>query len=266
MEEIKKLREKTGAGIVDCRNALAEAGGDIEKAAEILRKKGIAKAAKRSDREAKEGIVRVGVDNSAGNGWIIEFNSETDFVARNEKFRNFTDEIFALAKTSNIASLDELLAAKTASGASVKEALDVLSGTIGEKLDIKRMEKVSSAGTVAAYSHMDGRIGVLVALNAEDKEELAREVAMQVAASNPVCISRDQIPAESLEKEKEIYREQLKKENKPENMIEKILEGKLNKYYEEVCLVDQEYIKDDKKKVKDVLGDAVVEKMVRFAL
>jgi elongation factor Ts len=262
---ISDFREKTGAGIVDCKKALEESGGDIIKAVEALRKKGIAKAAKRSDREASEGVIKVSVNQEGNEGYIIEVNAETDFVARNEKFQNFADQVLAVVESKKIASRDELLGALM-DGGTVKENLDNLISVIGEKLDIKGVDIISSSGTVAAYSHMGGRIGVLVALDQPGKSELGADIVMQIASMYPKYITRDEIPAEEIEKEKEIYREQLKKEGKPENMIDKILEGKINKYFEEVCLVDQEFIKDDKKKVKNILGDAKVEKFIVYSL
>ncbi|PIR13086.1 elongation factor Ts [Candidatus Falkowbacteria bacterium CG11_big_fil_rev_8_21_14_0_20_39_10] len=264
MEKIKELREKSGAGIVDCKKALEESGGDIDKAVEILRKKGIAKAAKRGEREASEGMVLVDVNKNGNEGYILEINSETDFVARNEQFRNFAGQVFDLIKKDKPADLGELMKLSMETG-NVQESLDNLSGTIGEKLSIKKFD-ILSGQSVADYSHLGGRIGVLVSLNKSGQADLARDIAMQVAAANPKYIKPEDVPVEELEKEKEIYREQLKKEGKPENIIEKILEGKIKKYYEEVCLIKQEYIKDDKKKVKDILGEIEMEKFVRYSL
>ena len=261
MEEIKKLRELTGAGMVDCKKALDEAGGDINQAVEILRKKGIAKSAKRGDRVTNEGVIKVLANN--GQAYMAELNSETDFVARNEKFQEFGDQVLSLL-AQGINNLDDLLAASI-DNVSVKDALANLSGVIGEKLDIKRIASVSGA-SVAAYSHLGGKIGVVVALDQPGKENLAMDIAMQVAAANPKYLDSSQVDAAELEKEKEIYREQLAKEGKPEAILEKILEGKVAKYYSEVCLVDQEYIKDDKKKVKDVLGGVKILDFKRFSL
>jgi len=264
MESIKTLREKTGAGMVDCKQALDEAGGDIEKAIEILRKKGIAKAAKRGDREASEGIIAVAVNGANNEGYIVEVNSETDFVARNEQFQGFVKDVLGLIKTKKPGSLDELMNLSM-ENRTVKEIINNLSGTIGEKLGINRVDIIAGQ-TVAAYSHLGGRIGVLVALDKAGEAELARDMAMQVAAANPKYIKPKEVPAEELDKEKEIYKEQLLKEGKPENIIDKIIEGKIGKYYEEVCLIKQEYIKDDKKHVEDILGDVGVEKFIRYAL
>lgn len=254
----------TGAGMVDCKKALDEAGNDLQKAVEILRKKGIAKAAKRTDRETNEGVVKVAVDAAAGEAYIFELTSETDFVSRNEKFQGFADEVMSLALNSRPENLESLLALPMAQG-SVQENLANLSGTIGEKMEIRRFARLQGA-SLAAYSHLGGKLGVLVALDQAGKEELAMEVAMQVAAANPKYLESSQVSTEELDKEKEIYREQLLKEGKPEAMVEKILEGKVSKYYGEVCLLDQEFIKDDKKKVRDILGGAKILGFFRFSL
>ena len=264
MEIIKQLREMTGAGMVDCKKALDEAEGDLNKAVEILRKKGIAKAAKRTDRETNEGIVMISVNDDATEGYMVEVNSETDFVSRNEKFQDFTKQILEVIKTAKPAVLDELLAAPFSDN-TLKESLETLSGVIGEKLAIKRLAIVEGQ-SVTAYSHLGGRIGVLVAFDKKVDQGVADDIAMQVAAANPKYLVSSEVPSEELEKEKEIYRVLLLKEGKPEAMIEKILEGKTAKYYSEVCLTEQEYIKDDKKKVKDILGDASITKFVRFSL
>jgi len=264
MEQIKDLRNKTGAGIVDCKKALEEAKGDLEKAVEILRKKGIAKAAKRGDREANQGVIKVATNESGNEGYIVEVNAETDFVVRNEQFQKFVDNVFDIIKKKKPANLDELFKLGMESS-TVKDNLDNLSGVIGEKLDIKRCE-ILTGSTVAAYSHMGGKIGVLVALDQENQSELAYDIAMQIAAANPKYIFPEDVSVKEIDKEKEIYREQLIKEGKPENIIDKILPGKINKYFEEVCLVKQEYIRDDKKRVSDILGGSQVERFVRYSL
>ncbi len=264
MELIKKLREMTGAGMVDCQKALKEADNNLEKAVEILRKKGIAKAAKRTDRDTNEGIVKVAVNEAKNEGYILELNSETDFVSRNEKFQAFADSVMELIKSTKPASLEALLSAKLVSG-TVQEDLDSLSGTIGEKLSISRYE-ILSGPTVAAYSHLGGKMGVLIALDQAEKEELAMDLAMQVAAANPKYILSSEVDPTEMEKEREIYKAQLIKEGKPEAMVDKIVEGKSGKYYSEVCLVEQEFIKDDKKKIKDILSGVNVIKFFRFSL
>lgn len=265
LETIKILREKSGAGMVDCKKALEESSDDIDKAMELLRKKGIAKAAKRGERETREGIIKLAVNSDNTEGYVLEMNSETDFVALNDQFKDFAQKAIDLAKEKKPKDLAELLNLGM-DGGTLKEGLDNLSGVIGEKLEIKRYDILASEGTVAAYSHMGGKIGVLVALDKKGEKNLADEIAMQIAASDPKYIIPEEVAKEEIEKEKEIYREQLKKEGKPEKIFEKIMEGKINKYFEEVCLVKQEYIKEDKKKVEDILGDVKVEKFIRYSL
>jgi elongation factor Ts len=266
MEELKQLRDRTGAGIVDCKTALTEANGDIEKAIEILRKKGISKAAKRSDRETKAGVIIVSVTPDAKEGYLLEMNAETDFVVRNDKFKDLGKQVLEVIKINKPKNLEELLALKLADGVSVSESWQHLSGVIGEKMGLNRYDKLTTAGTIAGYAHPQGNIGVLVALSVADANDLARDIAMHIAAANPRYINSAEVDPTELAKEKEIYSEQLKKEGKPEAMLEKILIGKMNKFYEEVCLVDQEYIKDDKKKVKDILNGATIEKFIRYSL
>jgi len=264
MELLKDLRDKTGAGMVDCKNALEEAGGELNKAVEILRKKGIAKAAKRGDREAKEGVIKILVNDDQKKGFILEISAETDFVVRSEKFQTFANHAISAMKENSLDNLNDLLNFKL-SEFSVKETLENLSGVIGEKMELKGADSLSSDGAVAGYSHMNGRIGVLVAIDKEDNE-LARELAMQIAASNPRYISPEDVEETEIAKEKEIYHEQLKMEGKAEEMIEKIMGGKLNKFYDEVCLVKQECIKDDKKKVENILNGAKIIKFIRYSL
>ncbi len=264
MELIKQLREMTGAGMVDCKTALDEADNDLNKAVEILRKKGISKAAKRSGREANEGVIKVAVNDAKTEAYIVELNCETDFVSRNEKFQALADGILNVIKKDEPATL-EALSALPLNNTTVEESIGALSGTIGEKMSLKRLDIVSGA-TVASYSHLGGRIGVLIALDQPGQEAIAVEVAMQVAAANPKYILPSEVAAEEMAKEKEIYKELLIKEGKPANMVDKIVEGKMGKYYSEICLVEQEYIKDDKKKIKDILGGAKVLKFVRYAL
>jgi elongation factor Ts len=265
LDLIKELRVQSGAGMGDCRNALLEAEGDLEKAVDVLRKKGIAKAAKRSDREAGEGLVKIATNEAGNEGYMIDLRAETDFVVKSERFQNFADQALELAVAAKPQSLEELLALSM-DGSTVKEALDSLSGVVGEKMEIRDYAIVASKGSVAAYSHAGGRIGVLVAIDRAGEAGLAREIGMQVAAANPRYINPEDVPAEVLDREKEIYREQLLAEGKPEAMLEKIMVGKLSKFYEEACLAKQEYIKDDTKKVSDILAGAVVEKFVRFSI
>ena len=265
LDTIKKLRQSSGAGMVECKKALEEAGGDIDKAMELLRKKGIAKAAKRGGHEASEGVIKLAVNDNKTEGCMVEINTETDFVARNDKFQDFTDKILNLIKEHKPENLKGLMALRI-DNTTVKETLENLSGTIGEKMDIKRFDILKTDGSVASYSHAGGRIGALVSLSKKDSGALAYDIAMQVAASNPKYINTEDVEEREINKEKEIYKEQLLKEGKPENIIDKIIIGKINKYFEEVCLLKQDFIKDDKKKVEEILGDAKVEKFIRYSL
>lgn len=258
------MRNQTGAGIVDCKKALEESGDDIDKALDILRKKGIAKASKRMDNEANEGVVKVGVDADGQNGFILEVNCETDFVAKNKDFQKTVDDIFRKMKEASPADIEEVKGLVMSEG-TVGEVVDNLSGTIKEKIVLGKYEKISGE-TVGAYSHMGGKIGVLVSLDKPGEDDLAREIAMQVAAVDPEYIKPEDVPQDKIDKEKSIYREELIKEGKKEEIIDKIIEGKINKYFEEICLINQEYIKDDKQKVSDILGDANVSQMVRYSL
>jgi elongation factor Ts len=265
METIKQLRELSGAGITDCQKALAEAAGDIDKAMDVLRRQGIAKAAKRTERKTAEGLIITGVGPDGREGYILEARAETDFVVRSEKFRAFVDNIFTVLKEKQPANSSELLNSNLGNR-TVTEELEILSGVIGEKLELKNCAVVKTDGTIGAYTHMNGRIGTVVALSEAGQTGLANDVAMQIAATNPLYISSADVPAAEIEKEKAIYRAQLEREGKPIQIQEKIIAGKLQKYFEEICLIEQEYIKDDKKRVKDILGPVKVEKFVRFSL
>lgn len=266
MEKIKLLRAKTGAGMVACKKALDESDGDIDKAVEILRKLGIAKAAKRGERETSEGVIKVAVNDSNDEAYILEVNSETDFVSKNEKFQALADSIMKVIIDNKPSNLEELMGISMETG-TVQEVVDNFSGTIGEKLVVKNFEILNASGASAsAYSHAGGRIGAIVAFDKKIDLDLARDIAMQVAASAPTYINPEDVPTEVTDKEKEVYTEQLKKEGKPEQIIEKILVGKIDKYYTEVCLMKQEYIKDDKQSVENILGDARVLKFVRYSL
>ncbi|HRH33276.1 MAG TPA: translation elongation factor Ts [bacterium] len=265
MEQIKLLRERTGAGIVDCKNALTEANGDLDTAVDILRKKGIAKAAKRGDREATEGLVKVSVDSTGTKGYIFEMNAETDFVVRNDQFKEMAAKVMTVVMEKNPATLEELLVLSIDSG-TVAESLEHMSGVIGEKIGISRYALLQSQGTVGSYAHPQGNIGVLVSVNTSGQTELVQNVAMHIAAANPRYLKPEEVEVAEIDREKEIYREQLRQERKPEEMIEKILMGKMNKYFEEVCLMKQEYIKDDSKKVEDILNGVEIEAFIRYSL
>jgi len=265
METIKNLREQSGAGIVDCKTALAEAGGDLTAAMEILRKKGIAKAGKRAERETSQGVIKAWISPDQHRGHLVELRAETDFVARNEQFQGLADSILQLLVEQQPASLDDLLSLSLGNQ-TVREAVDNLSGVIGEKIVLSNCATITSQGTVASYLHAGGSIGVLVAISRAESGDLAKDIAMQIAANDPRYLTPDQVPMAEIDKEKEIYREQLSQEGKPAEMIEKILDGKVNRYFTEVCLVKQEFIKDEKQTIEQLLGGAAIEKYYRFKL
>ncbi len=270
IELIQKLRAQTGAGIVDCKKALEDHQGDFDSALDELRKKGLAKIAKRAERETSQGFIQIAISDDGHTAWMLEANAETDFVVRNEKFQTFSKQVFELAREKKPLDREALLNTSF-DGGTVKSALDELSSVIGEKLDLKNYALVSGSGTLAVYSHLGGKIGAIVALNQPGLEAAAYDVAMQVAAQNPSYLKPEDIPAEVIAKEKDIYAEQLKNEGKPEAMLEKILGGKMQKYYQEVCLLNQAFIKDDKLTIEQYLrqtaGENVsVEKFVRFSL
>lgn len=264
--QVKELREKTGAGMMDCKKVLTETDGDLEKAAELLREKGITKAAKKSGRVAAEGMVEAYISEDEKVGAIVEVNSETDFVAKNEEFRTFVMDVAKQIVKNNPESVEALLAepAMFEEGKTVNEALIGKIATIGENISIRRFARFETTdGLIEKYIHGDGKIAVLVNMTSGTKE-LAKDVCMQIAAARPEFIDRDQVPAERVEKEKEILKIQTMNEGKPEAIAEKIVLGRINKFYQEICLVDQEFVKDPSKKVSDILKDSKVLEFARF--
>ena len=263
---VKELREKTGAGMMDCKKVLTETDGDLEKAAELLREKGITKAAKKSGRVAAEGMVEAYISEDEKVGAIVEVNSETDFVAKNEEFRTFVMDVAKQIVKNNPESVEALLAepAMFEEGKTVNEALIGKIATIGENISIRRFARFETTdGLIEKYIHGDGKIAVLVNMTSGTKE-LAKDVCMQIAAARPEFIDRDQVPAERVEKEKEILKIQTMNEGKPEAIAEKIVLGRINKFYQEICLLDQEFVKDPSKKVSDILKDSKVLEFARF--
>ncbi|HOR69127.1 MAG TPA: translation elongation factor Ts [bacterium] len=265
MDTIKKLREQSGAGIIDCKAALLEANGDLNVALEILRKKGIAKAGKRADHAANQGVIKAWVDPEQQWGCLLELRTETDFVARNDKFQQLAEDILEAAVNNKVQDLGSLLAL-TIHGQIIQEVVENWSGVMGEKIVLSNYATLSSQGTVASYLHGGGTIGVLVAINKPSASELAKDLAMQIAATNPKYLTPEEIPASEIEKEKEIYREQLKQEGKPAEIIDKIIENKLSHYFTEVCLVKQEFIKDEQQTIEKLLAGAIIEGYYRFQL
>jgi len=262
---VKELREKTGAGMMDCKKVLTETDGDLEKAAELLRERGIAKAAKKSGRVAAEGMVEAYIAENGKVGAVVEVNSETDFVAKNEEFRTFVMDVAKQVVVNNPATVEELLAqpSLTVEGKTVNEVLIDKIATIGENMSIRRFARFESEGLVEKYIHGDGKIAVLVNMTNANKE-LAKDVCMQIAAAKPEYLDRNSVPAERVEKEKEILKAQTMNEGKPEAIAEKIVMGRINKFYEEICLVDQAFVKDPSMKVSQVLKDAKIVEFARF--
>lgn len=245
-QDVKELREMTGCGMMDCKKALTESEGDKEKAVELLREKGLAKAAKKAGRIAAEGIVSAYVND--GVGVLVEVNSETDFVAKNEEFLTFVENVAKQIAAENPADVEELKNQKFINGTdTIGEMLTEKIAKIGENMNIRRFARFE--GSVCDYIHGGGRIGVLVKFDTDvaDKDgfaEYAKDIAMQIAAAGAEYIDRNAVPAERVEKEKEILSAQAANEGKPANIIEKMVMGRINKFYKEVCLVDQEFIKD----------------------
>ena len=263
---IKELRERTGAGMLDCKKALEENGGDIEKAIDWLREKGIAKAAKKSGRVAAEGLVFAAVSADRKKGAILEFNSETDFVAKNDEFKTFGEKLVQLSLEHDLTREDELKAFEL-EGKKVEDNLTELIAKIGENMNIRRLKLVSTDGFIETYIHLGGKIGVLLNVSGEatpENVEKAKGVAMHVAAMDPKYLNSDQVTADDLEREKEIARHQLQQEGKPENIIEKILEGKMRKFYEENCLVNQKYVRDDSVTIEKFIAPSSIISFDRF--
>ena len=272
-EQVKLLRDKTGAGMMDCKKALGETSGDMDKAIEYLRKKGAATAQKRADKVAKEGIIvtKVSADNKLG--IILEINCETDFVARGDDFVNFANLTADVVMKNQPASVEQLLDMSAADNKKISTHLNDMMARIGEKLDVRRFIVLkTNDGLISAYTHLGNKIGVLVelSLNSDIYKQIGRDFAMQVAAMNPQYVSRDQVSIDVIQNELEIYRTQAKNEGKPEQVVEKIANGKLEKFYQEVCLTEQIFIKDSGKTVKDILNEAgnnlTLKKFERFHL
>lgn len=256
-KDVKELREKTGCGMMDCKKALTSSNGDMEKAIDFLREKGLAAAAKKSSRIAAEGLAMAYTNEDSSVGVAIEVNSETDFVAKNADFQAFVKLCAETVMKQKPASVEELLAAKTENGQTIEAALQEKILVIGENIKIRRFERLE--GVVASYVHAGGKIGVLVKFDVADKsvvsgeafKTFAKDIAMQVAAASPAYLKREEVPAEVLEHEKKILKEQIVQGGAPEKVADKILEGKISKYYKEVCLVDQPFVKDGHMSVAD---------------
>jgi elongation factor Ts len=270
-KDVKRLRDTTGVGMMDCKKALQEADGDFDAAIELLRKKGQKVADKRAEREASEGVITVATTDDHAVGVIAEVNSETDFVARNEDFTGYADKITDLILRERPADLDALHALDFEGGRTVGESVTDMTGKIGEKIEVSRFEIVEAAGgnQIVTYVHPGSKLGVIVEMKGEgDAEEAGRDVAMQVAAMNPIAASRDDVPEDVKQKELEIGREAARNEGKPDHILDRIATGKLERFYKDNVLVDQPFVKDSSMTVQEMLkkqGFEIV-RYVRFAL
>ena len=263
-KDIKELRERTGAGMMDCKKALTANDGDMQKAIDWLREKGIAKAAKKSGRVAAEGAVAAFVSKDGKTGVLLEVNCETDFTANNENFRAIEQNVIEFIAANKPADLDALNDG-VIDGKKVSDLVTEATATIGEKISIRRFVTYETKGKLTTYIHMGGKIGVLVDMTG-GTDELGKDVAMQIAAANPLAVDRAGVDASELEHEKEILRKQALEEGKPEKIVEKMVMGRINKFYKEVCLVEQIFVKDNEKTVKDILGGEKVFRFTRWQL
>lgn len=254
---IKELRDKTGAGMADCKTALKETNGDIEKAIDFLRKKGAATATKRADKAANEGAVKIAKSSDKKTASVIELNCETDFVSKGENFQNFSLEIAETALKNRTNTVEELLNVKDEKGLTCKDNIDGMMASVGEKIELRRVKFIEiKDGFVSSYLHFGSKLGGLVAVKGEFTDEaydLGNKISMQLVAMNPLAINREGISEDIIEKEKEIYYSVAKNENKPDNITEKIVQNKLEKFYQENCLLEQEYINESNINISDLI-------------
>ena len=255
--QVNELRQKTGAGMMDCKNALTEANGDFEKAIELLRKKGAAVASKRAEKTANEGLVITKISEDKQTGVIAEVNCETDFVARSDDFIKFSNEVLETVYSTKPANVSDLLEKNPALQGKLTDVI----GKIGEKIQISRFAiETAPNGMLVDYIHLGSKLGVLIKFdNVDNKKnefaEIGKDIAMQVAAMKPICVYREDVPKDIIDKEMDIYKELARKEGKPEQILEKIAQGRLNKFYQENCLVEQAFIKDNTKTVSDLIKE-----------
>ena len=264
--DVKELREKTGAGMLDCKKALDECEGNIEKAIDWLREKGISKAAKKEGRIAAEGICEIKVDGNKA--VIVEVNSETDFVAKNSEFTDFVSDLATLLLNNDVNTVEEALEIKDGEE-TLNDKLVALVAKIGEKISFRRFVKVEKEDNdvFGSYIHMGGKIGSLVVVS-NTTEEVAKDVAMHAAAMSPICVAIEDVPADMLEHEKTVIKEQVMNEGKPADIAEKMVNGRINKFYKEICLNEQEFIKDSSVNVKTYVKNngGEIKNMIRFAV
>ena len=267
-KDVMALREKTGAGVMDCKKALTDADGDMAKAADLLRERGIAKAEKKASRIAAEGIVSCYIDGNVG--VLVEINCESDFVAKNPQFSEIATEAAKVIIANNPANLDELLACAY-DGATVEDYLKSKTAIIGEKIAIRRFVKFETNGFLASYIHLGGKLGVMLDMAGEATDaakEIAHDVTLQVAFTKPAYLAKDEVSADTLEREKAVLKQQAMNEGKPEAIAEKMVMGRIKKFYEENCLLEQAFIKDDSKKICDLLkaGNTSINRFAFFVM
>jgi elongation factor Ts len=271
-EDVKKLREKTGAGMMACKEALTKSNGNVDEAVEYLRKKGMAMAEKKAGRATADGLVEIAVAPDGRSAAMVEVNCETDFVAKTDQFKQLTNALaqWALGQSKEILAAEDLPADKA-------ELVKQTVAKVGENTQFKRGARIQTSGVIEGYLHLGSKLGVLVELEAPataETKQLARELAMQVAASSPQWLSRNEVPAEVMEKEKTIYREQVRGAGKPENVVEKIVTGKMDKFFTEVTLLEQPFVKDPQKSVEALVketaakagGSIAVKRFIRYRL
>jgi len=270
---VKELREKTGAGMMDCQRALAEANGDMEEGVKILRKKGLSAAAKKAGRAAKDGLVTIAVIEDGRRGGMVELNCETDFVARTEQYRAFAQSLADQIAADGTSDVEKVKATRYAADPlhTVGEVIASQIATIGENILLSRVGFLAAGAgkKIGSYLHMGGKIGVLVEISDSADEETVKDVAMQIAAAEPRWVTSGDVPAEAVKEEREIAKAQAAASGKPAQVIEKIADGKVAKFYEQACLVDQAFVKDPAKKISAVLaerGNVVVKGFLRFKL
>ena len=271
-KDVMTLREKSGAGMLECKKALTDADGDMEKAAELLRERGIAKAVKKEGRIAAEGAVGAYVCEKCGLGVLLEINCESDFVSRGEKFHEIVNSVAKVVAENKPADVDALNSCKLGDG-TVKDFITNQTAIIGEKISIRRFVIFETEGKIETYIHMGGKVGVMVEASAfkAGSEETLHDVALQIAAAKPSYVTEAEVPAEVIEKEKKIMLVQMqgdpKNANKPQEILEKIVAGKLGKFYQDNCLLDQPFVKDDSQKVSQVIGSKfAVARFARFEM
>ena len=268
-KDVMALREKTGAGVMDCKKALTDADGDMSKAADLLRERGIAKAEKKASRIAAEGIVACYTEGKVG--VLVELNCESDFVAKNPQFSEIANEVSKVVIKYNPANVEALLACETAENGTVEEYLKGKIAIIGEKIAVRRFERYETEGFLESYIHLGGKLGVMLDMAGEATEaakEVAHDVTLQIAFTKPAYLTKEEVSEETLAKEKEVLKQQAMNEGKPEAIAEKMVMGRIKKFYEENCLLEQAFIKDDSKKICELLksAGASINKFVFFVM